>query len=65
MQENRPTPKAQYCEISGHSRQGDNFKNFKGDKTGHIQRTAIRMTLDFLIATLEARMQFRITREVE
>lgn len=65
MQENRPTPKAQYCEISGHSRQGDNLKNFKGDKTGHIQRTTIRITLGFLRATLKAKTQFRIECEVE
>ena len=35
-----------------HSRKGDNLKSFKGDKTSHIQRTAIRMTLDFSTATL-------------
>lgn len=65
MQENRPTPRARYCEISGHSRQVNNLKNFEGDKTGHIQRTAIRMTLDFSIAILEAKMQFRIKCVVE
>lgn len=64
MQENTLTQR-QHCEISGHSRQGDDLKSFKGDKTNHIQRTAIRMTLDFLIATLEARIQFKTKYEIK
>lgn len=62
MQENRPTPRAQYCEISGHSRQGDNLKNFKGDKTGHAKNSYQN---DFSIVIVEARVQFRIKCEVE